>query len=66
MPESGYTTVSIPKYIWESIKSYYQEHKKELRDRGINSPSKLLIIWLTEKAAAYATLKVSPTEDQQQ
>jgi len=45
MPKEGHSTVTIETYRWDEVKEYYEAHKKELRKRGIKSPSALFSYW---------------------
>ena len=51
MPQEGQDTVTIATYAWEKAKRYYEQHRKELKKKGIHSPSKLVQIWIEEKCA---------------
>ena len=44
MPRRGQVGVTIPKYIWNYLTTYFEKHKKELEKRGIRSPTRLLYI----------------------
>jgi len=50
MPQPGQRSISIPEYTWERAKRYFEEHKAELRKRGIKSVSKLISVWVDEAA----------------
>jgi len=51
MPQEGQESVTIPTYVWEKAKQYFDRHEKELRKKGIKSPSKLVMVWIEEKCA---------------
>jgi hypothetical protein len=42
------TSVSIPYQVWEKLTEYFDEHQKELVEKGITSPSKLASTWIVE------------------
>ena len=49
MPAEGQTTVTISTYVWEKAVSYFKEHEKELRSKGIKSPTKLISVWIEKR-----------------
>jgi len=51
MPGEGQESVTIPTYVWEKAKRHFLEHKKQLRKKGIKSPTKLISVWIEEKCA---------------
>jgi len=50
MPQRGQTSVSIPTFVWDYAAAYFEEHKKELRKKGIKSVTKLICVWIQEAA----------------
>jgi len=42
------TSVSIPYSVWEKLLRYFEEHEKELLERGIKSPSGLASVWIED------------------
>jgi hypothetical protein len=46
--EKKRTSVSIPHSVWEKLVGYFEEHEKELVERGINSPSRLASLWIED------------------
>ena len=48
MPREGQTSVTIATYSWEETKKYFATHKKELKKKGIHSPSRLVQMWVDE------------------
>jgi len=51
MPQEGQESVTIPTYIWEKAKNYFEKHEKQLRGKGIKSTTKLISVWIEEKCA---------------
>ena len=41
--------MTLPVYRVEQVEKYYNEHKAELRAKGIKSASALINFWLSEK-----------------
>lgn len=52
MPKPGQRSISVPEYIWEYAERYFKEHEEELKRKGIKSPTRLICIWIAEKAAS--------------
>lgn len=50
LPKPGQRSVSIPEYIWQYAEAYFKRHKEELRQRGIKSVTRLICVWIQEKA----------------
>jgi len=48
LTEKKRTSVSIPYRVWEKLVKYFEEHEKELVERGIRSPSGLASLWIEE------------------
>jgi hypothetical protein len=42
MPKQGHLSVTIKVYLWDQFEAYYNAHKKELRDKGVKSPTGLI------------------------
>jgi hypothetical protein len=40
--------VSIPHSVWEKLVTYFEEHEKELLERGVRSPSGLASVWIED------------------
>jgi len=51
MPQEGQESVTIPTYVWEKAVNYYNKHEKQLRKKGIKSPTKMISVWIEEKCA---------------
>jgi len=51
LPKEGQVAVTIPTYIWELVKRYFEANKEELKKRGIKSPTRLLCVWILESYA---------------
>jgi len=51
MPQEGQESVTIPTYIWEKAKRHFKKHKKELREKGIKSTTKLISVWIEDQCA---------------
>lgn len=49
MPREGHKSVTLPAYRVEQVQKYFDEHKAELRKRGVKSASALVSFWLSEK-----------------
>jgi hypothetical protein len=49
VPKEGHKSVTLPVYRVEQVKKYFDEHKAELKKRGIKSASALINFWLSEK-----------------
>jgi hypothetical protein len=54
MPQTGQTSVTIPDYVWDYARNYFEKHKKELRKKGIKSITKLICVWIQETALKHA------------
>jgi len=54
MPQTGQKSVTIPDFVWDYAHDYFEEHKKELRKKGIKSVTKLICVWIQEAALKYA------------
>ena len=48
MPGEGQKTVTIPKFVWEKAVKYFEDHKQELREKGIKSATRLVTLWIEE------------------
>jgi hypothetical protein len=48
LPKEGFVSVTMPQYRWEQVDKYFEDHKAELRKRGIKSTSALISFWLSE------------------
>lgn len=53
MPQRGQKSVSIPQYVWDYARRYYEANKEGLRTKGIKSISKLITVWTEEAALAH-------------
>jgi hypothetical protein len=42
------TSVSIPYNVWEKLVGYFDEHQRELLERGVKSPSGLASVWIED------------------
>jgi hypothetical protein len=40
--------VSVPYSVWEKLVEYFEEHEKELLERGVKSPSGLASVWIED------------------
>lgn len=49
MPKQGHKSVTIAIFRLERIEEYFDQHRKELRDKGIKSASSLISMWIDEK-----------------
>ena len=48
MPRRGQASITIPKWVWEKAKEYYEAHKEELKYQGIKSPTGLIVRWILD------------------
>jgi len=51
MPAEGQKSVTIPTYVWEKAVAHFNKNKKELRKKGIKSPTKLITVWVEENTS---------------
>jgi hypothetical protein len=49
MPKEGHKSVTLPAYRLEQVEKYFDDHKAELRKKGVKSASALVSFWLSEK-----------------
>jgi hypothetical protein len=48
LAEKKRRSVSVPYSVWEKLVSYFEEHEKELLERGVKSPSGLACVWIED------------------
>ena len=49
MPRKGQKSVSLPEWVFEKAKEYFEEHKEDLTYKRVRSTSGLLTYWIIQK-----------------
>ena len=49
MPQEKQKSVTIPEWVWDEAKEYFDKHEKELRYENIKSVTALITRWILDK-----------------
>ena len=49
MPRKGQKSVTLPKWVFEKAKEYFEENKEDLAYKRVRSTSGLLTYWIIQK-----------------